>query len=204
MSTATAQPKTIKETRLCAICKVPMSGDSSDGRKLCDVCMGVSPASYPKAEEEPASKVCAKCKETFPLDADHWYGDRKSSTGFKSWCKPCDRENSRLLSQKNQRLKEIKPGPSVPLNAKEVRPISTPKEDYVNVTVTLPDVTRLRIDLVTAQVAIDFSKHPDVLAFFADLARDQERTIEAQIRWALRQLVKQRKMEVANVEPAQP
>lgn len=157
------------ESPFCALCNTPLDPDTPPGRKVCDGCMG-NDAGLPGT-----LVPCSKCKRVFPQTAEYFYRATDKKTGFQCECKGCHNEaahKSKKTSKKPD--KKVKPKPDDP-----------------DIGLVFASSISKRLDPVFAPdpslVTIDLSPCPGLLAYLTDLSRDQERSLEGQIRWILRQ-----------------
>lgn len=160
------------ELPFCALCNAPLDPDTPPGRKVCDGCMGNGADAYA------ALVGCSKCNRVLPHTAEYFYRATKKKSGFQGECKECHNKAARTnreSSKKHNTKAKFKPGEHGPelVSASSISKRLDPIWDQNSAIVTL-----------------DLSSYPDLLVYLSDLSRDQERSLEGQIRWILRQCYK--------------
>lgn len=163
---AAQQPKL--ESPFCLLCNAPLDPDTPPGRRVCDGCMGNG------VESQAPTQKCSKCRRVLPLTPEYWYRSTKKRTGYQSECKSC--HNKVNNAARKTKRKSPPTTPDLPVKTYPLAGfLEEPNQQ------STPD---------SLKISIDLSFYPELFAYLTDLATGQERSLEGQIRWILRQCYK--------------
>lgn len=169
----------------CKICKKVFESDGAT--TVCRDCMGLTAktailfndtAMVQEITPVAATMKCRTCKAEYPATPEFWYRDRGLKSGYKSECKPCRKKmesaarRKRIEAKGKQKVQRL-------LSSDELYQRKMAAENKPHCLIT-----------------IDMSAHSkEYMAIFA-YAFSQERTVESQIRWWLRELAAGRSVDM--------
>jgi hypothetical protein len=164
----------------CKICHKPFE---SDGVSTCRDCMGLNvkadslfhdTAMVQEITPVAQTKKCRICGEDWPASPEYFYRDRGARDGFKGACKGC----MSGYEAKARKKRIVASGRTVP-NTLSMSQVEKARKHTAAMPGPSPKPYLITVDMSA------YSK--EYMAIFA-YAFSQERTVEGQIKWWLREL----------------